>query len=356
MKYYSLKKILSYGARYNVIFGERSNGKTFAVYEKALTDYVKTGAQFGLIRRWQDDYTGKRGVSMFNGIVEKGLVKKLTGGEWTDIYYRSSCWYLCRYENGARVTCEDVFCYGFAITAQEHDKSTSYPRIKNVLFDEFITRSVYAPDEFVLFTNVLSTIIRERTDVTIFMCGNTVNRYCPYFAEMGLKHAMNMEQGTIDLYRYGNTELTVAVEYTATNKQGKPSDVYFAFDNPKLKMITEGVWEIDIYPHCPAKYRPCDVIFIYFIIFGGDTLQCNVIQTPDGYFTFIHRKTTPIKNENDLIFDNGVYSIKPNVRRNIMRPQDKCGQKIADLFRQERIFYADNEIGEIVNNYLKCCK
>ena len=36
------------------------------------------------------------------------------------------------------------------------------------------------------FMNVLSTIIRDRENIKIFMLGNTVNKYCPYFDEMGL--------------------------------------------------------------------------------------------------------------------------------------------------------------------------
>ena len=135
----------------------------------------------------------------------------------------------------------------------EHDKSTSYPDVTTVIFDEFLTRQSYLPDEFILFQNVLSTIIRGRRDVTIFMLGNTVNKWSPYFAEMGLKHVKEMEVGSIDVYTYGDSELTVAVEFTGSRHSSKASDVYFAFDNPRLNMITgsEGSWEMAIYPHCP---------------------------------------------------------------------------------------------------------
>lgn len=354
MKYYRLDRILKYNAKYNVIFGERSNGKSYAVHEKALIDYVATGAQFAVVRRWQDDFTGKRGQSMFNGIVESGLVESITGGEWTGIYYYSSRWYLCRYEDGKRILNDDVFAYGFAITSQEHDKSTSYPRIKNILFDEFLSRTGYVPDEFILFSNVLSTIIRERDDVTIFMLGNTVNRFCPYYKEMGLNHVAEMKQGTIDLYRYGESGLTVAVEYVKSDKKGKKSDVYFAFDNPKLNMITSGTWEIDIYPHCPTKYRPKDVCFTYFIEFDEHILQCEIVTTNNGFFTFIHPKTGNIKHpESDLLFTLSEHSHLRNVRRDIKRPEDKLGVKIYDFFKNNRVFYADNETGEIVMNYLK---
>lgn len=104
----------------------------------------------------------------------------------------------------------------------EHDKSTNYDGIINAVLDEFLTRSYYLPNEFVLFMNVLSTIIRDRDNVKIFMMGNTVNQYCPYFAEMGLTHIKEMKKGDIDVYEYGESGLTVAVEYTdSPNKEGK---------------------------------------------------------------------------------------------------------------------------------------
>lgn len=357
MRYYSLKKILQHNATYNVIFGERSNGKTYAVHEHALKVFWETGGQLAVIRRWQDDYTGKRGSTMFDGIVNTGAVGRITNGEWTGIYYYSSRWYLCRYEDDKRVAMETPFAYGFAITSQEHDKSTSYPNVKTVLFDEFLTRNAYIPDEFVLFCNVLSTIIRQRDDVRIFLLGNTVNKYCPYFKEMGLKHIQDMKQGDIDLYRYSDSKLLVAVEYCKSNGGGgKPSDFYFAFDNPKLNMITGGAWEIDIYPHCPCKYRPKDICFKFFIDFDANLLQCEVITSQQGYFLFIHEKTTELKYpDKDMIFSLTSWSHARNRRRNILKPEDEIGVKIAWFFKHDRVFYQDNEVGEIVANYLKCC-
>ena len=355
-KFYSLKKILERKAVYNVIFGERSNGKTYSVLKYALEKYVKDGSQLALVRRWQDDLTGKRGQTIFNALVSNGEVEKITGGLWTNIYYYAGKWYLCCYtDKGERILDEKPLAYGFSISAMEHDKSNSFPDVKTIMFDEFLTRTAYLPDEFVLFMNVVSTIVRQRTDVTIFMLGNTVNKYCPYFAEMGLTHVKEMKPGTIDIYRYGDSQLTVAVEYTEPNKAGKESDIYFAFDNPKLSMITGGTWEINIYPHCPVKYRPKDVQFTYFIQFDGELLQCEVVYTEKMYFTFIHRKTTPLKDpENDLIY-TPEYHGEPNYKRKITKPQSPLENKIAEHYKKDKVFYADNEVGEIVRNYLIWC-
>lgn len=359
-KFYSLDNILEKNARYNIIFGERSNGKTYSVLKYALEQYGKSKKTLAIIRRWQEDFKSKRGATIFNALVENGEIERVTNGEYDSVYYQSMRWYFCKFDEnlGKRIIADEPFAYGFSLNNMEHDKMTSYPTITTILFDEFITRETYLVDEFVIFVNTLSTIIRYRDDVKIFMLGNTVNQFCPYFTEMGLKHISKMNKGEIDLYTYGNSGLVVAVEYADSpdKKNGKPSDVYFAFDNPKLNMIKGGAWEIDIYPHLPVKYRPNDVIFTYFIKFEIYTLQCEVIQIDDLYFTYIHLKTTPLKNEDEDLIYCLDYSPKPNWRRYISRPLDRASQKIWWFFVHDKVFYQNNEIGEIVRNYLSCCK
>ena len=239
----------------------------------------------------------------------------------------------------------------------EHDKSTSYPKVKIILFDEFITRTAYLPDEFILFVNTVSTIVRHNKDIKIFMCGNTVNRYgCPYFSEMGLKHVREMQPGDIDLYTYGESELKVAVEYVKPNKQGKESDKYFAFDNPKLQMITGGAWEVAIYPHCPCRIRPKDVLFKYYIVYDGELMECEIISHETLYFTFVHRKTSELKElDTDLIYSTE-FDPRPNFRRRITKPRSNIEKKIAEFYIKDKIFYDTNETGELMRNYLIWCE
>ena len=210
--------------------------------------------------------------------------------------------------------------------------------------------------------NQLENLCRTDTDRRIFMLGNTVNKYCPYFKEMGLKHISEMEPGTLDVYTYSNNKLSVAVEYSTmgNKKQEKASNPYFAFDNPKLQMITGGIWELDVYPHLPYKYIPSDILFTYFIEFEEWLLQCEIIAltTEDKIpicFTYIHEKTTPIKNANDIVFSPR-YSPLPNHYRDMRRPTDTTSQKIASFFKSDKVFYQNNEIGEVVRNYLLWCK
>lgn len=362
-EYYNLQPILSEGAHYNLIIGERSNGKTYSTLLYALRLYTKKGFQTALLRRMQEDFVGKRGASLFNPLVDNGEIEKATCGEYDSVYYYGSRWFLCKYTQNdkgqfERVVDKTPFMYGFAISQMEHEKGNGYPDVKTIIFDEFITRMAYLRDEFVLFMNTLSTIIRSRDDVKIFMLGNTVNKYCPYFDEMGLRHIKDMKQGEIDVYQLKHSSgkiLKVAVEYCKPFEKGKKSDFYFAFDNQKLEMITSGVWEIDIYPHCPYRYKPKNILFTYFIEFDRNLLQCEVVQVDDVCFTFIHRKTTPLKNpDSELIFSTK-YDARPNWRRKITKPSMDIERKILEFYTTDKIFYQDNEIGEVVRNYLIWC-
>lgn len=354
MKFYSLTPILEKNADYNVIFGERSNGKTYAVLEYGLKRYLQTGEQMAYIRRWREDLRGKRADSLFANHVNNGLIEKLTCGKFNEVFYMSGKWWLSSYnpETKKRVPDDKPFCFGFCLSEQEHDKSSSFPGVTTIVFDEFLTRRYYLPDEFMLFMNVLSTIIRQRDNVKVFMLGNTVNKYCPYFAEMGLKQVGVMEQGTIDIYRFGEHGATVAVEYTASVVKHKASNKYFCFDNQNLEMITGGKWELAVYPHLPVKYKPKDVEFIYFIVFGDVVLQANVIQVEDQNFTYIHAKTTPIKDPEESLIYSLEMNGKPNYKRRLISTATELERRIAMYYATDKVFYQNNEIGEIVRNYI----
>lgn len=358
-KYYSLKNILKTDSTYNIIIGERSNGKTYAALKHGIENYFKyEGEQMAIIRRWQTDIRGNRASEIFKALLHNDEISKISKGEFQGIYYWGGKYYLCNYDdNGKPIYNEnDVIAYPFALSDTEHNKSISYPMIKTIIFDEFLTRQVYLPDEFILFMNTVSTIVRNRTDVKIFMLGNTVNKYAPYFKEMGLQDIQKQEQGTIDVYRYGKSQLKVAVEYCKSMCKSKENNFYFAFKNPKLEMITGGAWELDIYPHCPIKYKPKDVQFTYFIEFNDELFQCEIVYVDSNMFTFIHRKTTEIKNpDTDLIYTLE-HNSKINYNRNILKPRNELEQKIKNFFMHDRVYYQDNEVGNTINSYMLECR
>ena len=100
------------------------------------------------------------------------------------------------------------------------------------------------------------------------------------------------------------------------------------------------------------KYRPKDVVANFFIDFEGELFHGEVVVLDTGHFIFLHRKTTPIKNEDEDI----VYTTKADERWNykmaLTKQTDKLSLFIMKCLRENRIFYSSNEVGEALRNYV----
>lgn len=339
-----------------MVIGERSNGKTYSALNYALERYYKYGEQFAYIRRFGEDVRRKHMTNLLAGHVENHVIETLSKGQYTLVDYKAGefrgYWY--DEDHSKAVYDQQPMGYAFDLNSMEHHKSTSYPKITTIIFDEFMSRQGYLTNEFILFMNMLSTIIRDRENVKIFMLANTVNKFCPYFQEMGLTHVKEQKPGSVDVYTYSDTPLSVVVEYCdpMSKRGGKKSDVYFAFDNPQLKMITSGSWEIAIYPHLTQRYRPKDVVCKFFVLFDEQILHCELVCTDNDFFMFVHPKTTPIKDENeDIVYTNNPVE-KWNYRVGIMNQKDKLSLIVQKMLKENRVFYSDNETGEVLRNYL----
>ena len=175
---------------------------------------------------------------------------------------------------------------------------------------------------------------------------------------MGLGNIRDLKEGDLKVWQYGQSKLKVAVQYTdKLSQKGSPSDVYFAFGNPKLKMITGGDWEIALYPLLPcSSVHRNDILFTFYVKYEFDTLQGEVVQKDNNVFIFMHNKTTTLKEkQDDLIFSNEVRP-EPNYVYDILRPTMKITKKIAALIASGKIFYQSNTVGEVMNNYIKACR
>lgn len=348
-KYYSLKKILKYGALYNVIFGQRTNGKTFSVISLMLEEFCKHGNASAYIRRLDSELMNAEIHPLLTPQIDN--IIKFSKGKYNNYIYKSRCFYLTHTdENGEIDEISQPFLYCLALSKSSKSKGADRGMIKYTLFDEFLTRSFYLANEFVLYCEVLATLIRDREGTVNFMVGNTVNKYCPYFNEMGLTHVEKQKQGSIDLYTYGESDLTVAVEYCAESTNTKGVSKYFAFNNPHLQMIHTGVWEFANYPHAPEKITNDKIIYRAFVKFDSNVLAINIVSSTDVYL-YIAPQTKDIPKDVFVFVEQpepNPYSIT-----NITTSTHKVPLLIWDLIKREKVFYTDNNTGEIFNNWIK---
>ncbi|MCS5736698.1 phage DNA encapsidation protein, partial [Herbiconiux daphne] len=62
--YYTPANIDKKNATYNIIFGERSNGKTYALLKKGIINFIKNKKHMAYVRRWKEDITGRRASAL----------------------------------------------------------------------------------------------------------------------------------------------------------------------------------------------------------------------------------------------------------------------------------------------------
>lgn len=362
-KFYEIRRLFAAypNCQYYVVIGERSNGKTFSALDYCLENYVRNGETFAYVRRFAEDTKKSMMTQLFSGHENLGRVQQLTDGEWSIIDCTASTFRFMRQDEERKTpTYSNPIGYVFSIAQSQRYKSISYPTVSTIVFDEFMSRAGYLPNEFAQFTELLSTIIRQRENVRVILLGNTVNRYCPYFEQMGLNHVSEQEQGTTEIYSYGDSDLRVAVEYCKHEKGTKGGLTYFAFDNPQLEMIRSGAWEMAIYPHLIHGYKPKDVAQKFWIEFGRDVLRGDIVVDKDGLYLFIFPAKKPIRTDegidDKLIGNNIVYTTFPETRQNFLfglqHHHDRLSTLILDLYTAGKVFYANNTDGEVFRNFI----
>lgn len=348
---------------YYLLMGERGPGKTYTCLEYALEKYLTSGGkeQFAYIRRNEVDYSMKRGATLFDNLMNNGVIERLTNGEYNAVEYTSMRFYLLKIdrEKGTRIRAPEPFGYSFALTSMVHDKSSAYPRVTTIIFDEFISPDYYLDDEFTKLAHTISTIKRRRKNVKIFMLGNTVNIYCPYFKDMGLYNVKEMEPGDINMYHYGESRLKVLVYYTDVAQKLKEmgeEDEYFAFNTPKLSVINNGGWEFDIYPTMWPTYDRSDIRLTYYINFDDETVRCDIVEMDGNLITFIRPQERAIRDPEKHYIYSDIQSTKPYIFVRIDKPQDDIMKFIWSQFVNNRVFYLNNSVGNLVDNYLMWCE
>ena len=357
--YYNIAPIDNTGAIYRMIVGQRSNGKTYSVCKHIIEDYFNEGKIGAYIRRYEESITPKNLQRLFNPHLQ--LIWELSEHKWNSIFYRSKEFHLCAIDSEGNIIAKDdtAFCITAAINTSESTKGEDRGEVHTIVFDEFMTRSGYLNNEFVRFMNLLSTLIRDRENAIVYMLANTVNKYCPYFAEMGLKNIDKLAQGEIAVYTYGSSDLTVAVELCDEVQATKQTaSKYFAFDNPQLQMITRGAWEFQIYPRAPYKILQEDIVLKFYIQFAEQLLACEVVHSTlkqycNDVFIFVHPQTKDISiDDNTIMYVSDFSSCRMHVR--FLKDQPTEGHKlIYSLIQRKAVCFSDNDTGEVFRNWLQ---
>src|SRR6185312_3572501 len=162
--YYNISKLLSYDRIMNFVIGARGIGKSYASKRYIVNRFVKHGEQFIYLRRYKGEL--KKIDNFFNDIAE----------EFPDVKFSVKGWKL--YINGK------LAGWAVPLSAWQSEKSTAYPNVTTIFFDEFIREkdnSGYMPNEVSAFLNFCHTVIRNRENARVICMSNAVTVANPYF-------------------------------------------------------------------------------------------------------------------------------------------------------------------------------
>lgn len=356
-QWYSSKEIDKTKATYRLIIGQRSNGKTYDAIKKVIREYFKTGIPSVYIRRFAEDIMPKNLTQLMT--VHIPLIEELSNGRYNNIVYRAGEFHLANINDEGKTIVKDPnpILFTAALNNWERSKGADRGVIKYFIFDEFMTRARYLDKEFTIFSNVHSTFVRNREGVITYMIANTVNKFCPYFEEMGLADNIEkMKQGQICIWEYNDDRLTVAVEYCLESKKSEFGSFYYAFNNPTLDMIRTGSWEEDSYPHLEKgmSINEDNITAKFYVKFNHQVVIGKIISDDHNLFIFFHKAQLDLK---ELDYNDIVFVSEPTTYTTWFHQFSDCnlgnlGPVINLLIKTGKVYYSTNAVGEIVRNFM----
>lgn len=182
--YYNYGPILSHNASYNFIVGGRGLGKTYGAKRLAIRNYLKTDNgvmrrdMFIYLRRYKDELTKSRDT--FFADIEHEFP------DW-DFRANGNVFEMSPItERDQKKRHWDTIGYAIALSTAQQQKSVAFPKVKTIIFDEFIIEKGavhYLPAEANTFNNFYSTVDRWQDKTRVFFLANSISITNPYFIE-----------------------------------------------------------------------------------------------------------------------------------------------------------------------------
>lgn len=348
-KFYDLKPLLDTGCNWMILYGMRSNGKSYAVKKHIIEDALK-GKNFVYLRRWSEDIKTASVEAYFDDMP----FNEITGGKYAGI--KAFQGYLYFYIIGeddkpARVSpAIGRYC---ALNMYERYKSQVFKDVENVVYEEFLTDKFYLGSnetpEPKLLMQFISTVARDR-NIKVFMVGNTISRVCPYFSYWGLKGIMQQKPGTIDIYHLRGENGVVDIAVENCEVVATQSKMFFGLAS---KQITSGEWDVDEVPKLLKPYQFYTALYELTIIADEFKYIMQLLTDDDngGLFVYVYPNTTNRKTARILTPE---FNTDPYIT-NGFRHDIKAEVAMCNAIRAGKICYSDNLTGtdfrQVMNKY-----
>lgn len=265
--YYNFDKLFSYSkAMLLFVIGERGVGKTFNAKVAVLKKFIKSGEQFIYVRRYKSELDSAL-ATFWSDIQNNGYFDDL------ELEVKKS-------KMLTQFLCDGEVCgYAVPLSTANILKSTAFPKVKTIIFDEFLIDDTgiykYLKNEVTMVLDLIETVGRLR-DIQMLFLGNALSITNPYFAYFDLDLPYNSEfktfkDGMIVVNYIKNEDYRQAKR---ESKFGKLIDGTsygrYAIDNQMLKDNTHFI-----------EKRPPDSKFYGMLIINGENI--GIWYSKNGY-------------------------------------------------------------------------
>lgn len=343
-------------SKWFVLLSERSRGKTTNLLLYGMIMYQEYGTQIQYIRQRKDHIAPKRAGELFKTILEFGYIEKITGGQYNSCIYKSKRWYFClRDQDGNEIERDNNhFMYMLSLDeADTYKSSYNAPFGDFIIYDEFLNNRYYMQNEFVILTDLIKTIIRDRLSPLIILSANMVDKHSIYFNELDvyddIQKLQSGENKIVTTPKGTNVYLEILSQGELTDKNKKASNrAFFGFKNPLLANITGENWAIDNYPHIIREEREV-ILNNRFIFFNNKLVKIEIVENERlGIHAILHWATNLY--DDSIIYTNEEITDK---RYRFRFGSSKLDRFIWSLHKQNLFFYASNDLGSFIDSYIK---
>ena len=348
--HYNIDAIQAEDADFNLIWGEKGNGKSYqAKHKVAINKYIKTGKRFIYLRRWKEEISANK-VEQYFADVD---VFKLTGGKYNCItVYRQQLFFSNFDIEKVKTTRGEKIGYVMALSTEQNYSGCSYLDVEDILFEEFMSRSEYISNEANKLMFLYSTVDRKRHKVKVWLLGNTVSRVCPYIQDWDLHEIISTQkQGTIitkmistgDYDKDTGQEIFIKLAIEYCKSTGTSS---FVFGKAK-DMINKGDWQTDPQPHLPKSYNKYKVLFRLIFLYQSFKFCGEYLMDKENNETcwFVYPYKGEIDNKTIVISD--IVKVSRYWQRDIYHTDFRNPNinNILQTFRESKLFFANDLCG-----------
>lgn len=352
--YYKVDEILKCNAQYMIVYGGRSNGKSYAVKHYCAEQAKNPMKKFIYLRRRDMESKTSSVLSYFNDMD----VKKIFGQNAKGIMVKSNRIYVEMLDPKSetpKVIDRVHIGYVCNLAGYSHTAGENYNDVDNIIFEEFISRESYLHDEPNTLIDFVSTVARLR-DIHVWLLGNTITRFCPYFTEWELKGVLKQVPNSIDLYHINtgrtNSEGNKIVVNIAVERTPEIANDSKMFFGKRAKMITKGEWQSDDKPHLERRIETYLIMYEMVVVSMNFKFYCRYLYDPEsqGCFWYVEPKTTEIKPGTRVISDK--FNPSPYYTIGLIPVNDDEKAIFREMINQN-IVYSDNLCGTEFQQALK---